>query len=97
MNSSQATDTYVICYTKPGNVWTAFSLSTRQVGVGTNPKEALANCINAADQVVGSAIDHDDAHLSNSARDLMLTLAKIAQPLPEGECSPGVVYKYERS
>jgi hypothetical protein len=97
MTSPEPTDTYVICYTKPGNLWTAYSIRTRQVGVGTDPKEALANGVNAADQVVGSATERNDAHLSNPARDLMLTLARIAQPLTEGACAPGVVYKYERT
>jgi hypothetical protein len=97
MSSSEVTDTYIICYTRPSKVWAAYSIKTGQAGTGADPKEALANGINAADQVIGSASDHDDAHTFNSLHELMLTLARISQPLPDGECVPGVVYKYERA
>ena len=97
MSSSEYTDTYVIYYTKPGDLWVAFSTRTRQVGIGTYPKEALANGINAADQVVKSAAKPSAPHVSNSSHELMLTLAKIARPMTEGACAPGVVYKYERA
>ncbi len=97
MSSSKHTDTYVICYTEPGDLWVAFSTMTRQVGVGTYPKEALANGINAADRVAKSATKPSDPYVSKASHELMLTLAKIACPMTEGACAPGVVYKYERA
>jgi len=96
MTAFEYTDTYVICYTKPGDLWVAFSIRDRQLCAGSNPKEALANCINVTDQVAESTTGNSEICL-NSSHALVLTLAKIAKPIPEGECTPGVVYKYERS
>jgi hypothetical protein len=95
MYPSQAVDTFVICYTRPSDVWAAYSVKTGQVGIGDDPKEALGNAISATDQNIGSATDHDNAHTFNVTHELMLTLARIAQPWTEGACAPGVVYKYE--
>lgn len=97
MSSSEYTDTYVIHYTQPGDLWVAFSTKTRQVGIGSYPKEALANGINAADQVVKSAAQRSGPYVSSASYELMLTLAKIAHPMTEGTYTPGVVYKYERT
>jgi hypothetical protein len=94
-SSAEYADTYVICYTKPANLWVAFNIRTRQVSIGSCPKEALANGINAADQVVKSATRYSDPHVSNASYELMLTLAETAQPLPKNECTPGVIYKHE--
>lgn len=96
MNPSRATDTFVICYTKPSDFWAAFSVKTRQGGTGATPRKALANAISAVDQAQKSPIPHSVPYVSNASYDLMLTLAKIAQPLTDGECIPGVVYKHER-
>jgi len=97
MTSSEPTDTFVIYYTKPRDLWAAFSIQTRQVGVGANPKEALANAIAAAHQAIEASAEHIGAHVCNATYELMLTLGRVAQPLTDGECSPGLVYKYERA
>ncbi len=97
MYSSEYTDTYVIYYTQPGDLWVAFSTKTRQIGVGTCPKEALTYGINAADQVVKSVTQHSAPNMSSAWYELMLTLAKSAHPMTEEACTPGVVYKYERT
>ena len=97
MNSSPATDTYVICYSETANLWTAYSVKTRQVGGGTNPAEALTNAVENADRAMASDIVHSNACQTNSSHELMLTLAKIARPIRQGEYTPGVVYKYERT
>lgn len=92
-----STDTYVICYTGPGDLWIAFSIRARQAAVGANPKKALANAITAVDQTAKSGPNHSSPCASNSAYELMLKLAETAQPLPDGDCTPGVLYKYERA
>ena len=56
------------------------------------PLEALTNGINAADQLPESANERGDTHRSKSSHELvLLALAQTAQPLTDGECSPGVV------
>ena len=97
MSLSDPIDTFVICYTKPGNLWVAFSIKTRQFGVGAHPKEALANGISAADRAENPATQPCVPPISHSSHELMLTLAKLAHPITEGACAPGVVYKYERA
>jgi len=97
MTGSQIIDTYVICYGKPSNLWAAFSTKTHQVGMGSNPKEALANGISAADQAVESGNDQINNQGLNCSHQLLLSLARVAQSLPEGEFAQGVVYKYERT
>jgi len=61
-----------------------------------SPKEALVDGIEAADQAMESATEPRDTHRFKSAPELILSLAKIAQPITGEECTPGVVYKYER-
>ena len=90
------TDTYVICCTGPRHLWIAYSLKTCQIGTGMRPKEALADAIEAADQAMESATEPRHPHRFKSATELILSLAKIAQPMTGEECTPGVVYKYER-
>ncbi len=97
MAVSELNDTYVIFCGIRSDHWVAISLRTHQFGAGTNPQDALANGIKAADQAAGSVSEHDNAHVSNSSRELLKTLAQTAQALTEGACAPGVVYKYERA
>jgi len=93
MSSSESPDTYIIRCTNQDNRWAAFNLQTRRAGVGSNPKEALADALRLAETVS----EPNDPYAYDTAYDLMLTLAKIAQPLPEGEYTSGVVYRYDRA
>ena len=96
MTSPEPTDTYVICYASPSNLWAAYSIKTRQVGLGASPREALANGMNAVDQAIEASGEYPKAHVCSSSHELMQTLAETALPLTDGECSPGVVYTYEQ-
>ena len=96
MASSESTDTFVICYTEPTGLWAAYSIKTRQVGVGDSPKEALANGMNAVDQAIEASSEYPNMHVRSTSHELMQTLAETALPLTDGECSPGVVYTYEQ-
>jgi hypothetical protein len=98
MDSSQSNDTYVICFAAPSNLWVAFSTKTRQIGMAPAAREALIEGIEAADhEVAESAREREGTHGNKSSHELILALAKIAQPMTEEECKPGVVYKYERA
>ena len=96
MSSSKITDTYVICYASPSNLWAAYSIETRQDGLGASPKEALANGMNAADLAIEASDSYPNTNVRGISHELMRTLAGIALPLMDGECSPGVVYTYEQ-
>jgi hypothetical protein len=96
MAASELNDIYIIFCGKRNDHWIAISLKTHQFGVGTNPKDALAKGIKAADQAAGSVSEHNGTHVSSSSREFLTTLAQAAQALPEGAYAPGVVYKYER-
>ena len=87
MDPSQATETFVIFYAKPSNCWAAFGLNTRQLGLGANPQQALANSAK-------SSARHTNAHGRDVSYELMQILGKTAQPLPAGDCTPGVVYTH---
>jgi hypothetical protein len=96
MISPEPTDTYVICYTEPSGLWAAYSIKTGKVGVGNDPKEALANGMNAVDEAIEASGEYPKTHVYSSSHELMQTLAETALPLTDGECSPGVVYTYEQ-
>lgn len=95
MEPSQPTDTLVIFYVERRDCWAAISLQTRHAGIGKNPNDALANAITTADQATEALAEHPNVHVSSSMYDLMQILGKTAQPLPDGTCVPGVVYKCE--
>ena len=96
MTSSESADTFVICYASPSDLWAAISIQTRLVGVGGNPREALANAINAVDQPTEGSTEDLNTHVCSSSHGLMMTLAKMARPLPDEDYTPGAVYKFER-
>jgi len=97
MSSSQTADTFVIFYAERSNCWAAISLQTRQVGIGDNPKDALANALAYAKQAAEAPPESQRAHVCTTSQELMHILGKTAQPLPDGEYAPGVVYKYEQA
>ena len=88
MTSSEPKDTYVILHDERHGCWAAFRLNTRQLGMGANPKEAIANSTEAL-------ATHSNTHGSDVSYKIMLTLSRTAQPLPDGgDYTPGTVYKY---
>lgn len=95
--SPELNDTFVICYAEPSGLWAAYSIQTRQVGVGDSPKEALANGMRAVDQAIEASGEYPNTHVCSLSHELMRILAETALPLTDGECSPGVVYIYIRT
>lgn len=84
------TDFFIIYYNRQDGRWSAFSTKTLLTGISADPKEALENAL-------ASTRGQTHTHRSAPSEELLQTLAEIAQPLPEGEYMPDIVYKYERA
>ena len=97
MSETCLTDTYVICCTKRPNVWTAHSIKTNRISTGNSAQEALGNAIQLVDRILQRIPADERAGAFSPAPDLILELAKRAEPLTDTtDCVPGVIYKFVR-
>ena len=90
------TDKYIIVYSDSRECWTALSTQLGLHGTGKSPEKALEKGIQAVDLFIGLANEMQCSETLKPAPELILELAKIAEPLNGKDYIRGVVYKYKR-
>lgn len=90
------TDEYIILYSDSHECWTALSTQVGLQGRGESPEKALDEGIKAMDKFIELTREIRCSGAIKPISDMILELAKIAEPLNEKNCIPGVIYKHER-
>ena len=89
-------DTYVIHYTEHCQCWTAVSIEVGLARTGNSPPEALDHCIRAVDRLIEMTKRHGCTYPIKPVPELVLKLAKTAQPMPNNDDISGTVYSTNR-